>query len=294
MRVAFDGTTLRPARTGVGCYAERLLRHLALASPADEFLVMSNRATDFGSPLPPNVRVHPGRRAPISLVWMQTTAPALLTSAGADVAHFTNGVIPLASRVPTVVTIHDMSLRLYPRCHPLRRVMLHRPFVDLTAPRASAIITHSNSSKRDIVRLYKLDPARVHVVHLAAAPEFRPIADRATLDDVRRRYALPDRFILYVGTIEPRKNLPTLLEAYAEQVHAGRLRDHPLVFAGPYGWGARDMAGRVAALRLGNHIRFLGYLPFEDLPALYNLSDLFVFPSVYEGFGLPVVEAMAC
>jgi anaerobic magnesium-protoporphyrin IX monomethyl ester cyclase len=293
MRVAFDGTTLRPARTGVGCYAERLLRHLAEANPADEFVVLSNRPTDVRRPLPANVEVYRGRRAPVSLAWMQMLAPGILRAIRADVAHFTNGVIPLTCPVPSVVTIHDMSLTLFPRYHPVRRVLLHRPLVDLSAPRANAIITHSHSAKRDIVRLYGVDEARVHPVHLAAAPEFAPAADPQRLEEVRWRYGLPDRFILYVGTIEPRKNLPRLLSAFAARRRSGGLK-HALVCAGPYGWRARDVARRVAALGIGSAVHFLGYVPIADLPALYHLSDLFVFPSLYEGFGLPVVEAMAC
>ena len=293
MRIAFDGTTLRPARTGVGCYAERLLRNLATASPEDQFIVMSNRRVDAAAGLPPNVQVHAGRRAPISLAWMQLAAPGILRSVGADVAHFTNGVIPLASRVPAVVTIHDMSLTLYPRYHPVRRVLLHRPLVDQAAARASAIITHSASARQDIVRLYRLDPARVHVVHLAADTEFVRVEDAVRLEQVRRQYDLPERFILYVGTIEPRKNLPRLLSAFTARRRRGDL-PHQLVCVGPYGWRAREVRHRSAAPDLGREVRFLGYVPVGDLPALYSLSDLFVFPSLYEGFGLPVVEAMAC
>jgi anaerobic magnesium-protoporphyrin IX monomethyl ester cyclase len=293
MHIAFDGTTLRPSRTGVGCYAERLLRHLAAASPDDRFTVLSNRRVDVSASMPRNVRVHGGRRVAVSLAWLQMRAPAILRSIHADVAHFTNGVIPLASRVPSVVTIHDMSLTLFPQYHPVRRVLLHRPLVDLSAPRASAIITHSHAAKRDIERLYGIEAERVHVVHLAASPEFAPVRNHAVLDDVRRRYDLPERFILYVGTIEPRKNLSRLLAAFGARYRAGDVR-LPLVCAGPYGWRARDVAEQVAALKLGPAIRFLGYLPFDDLPVLYNLADLFVFPSLYEGFGLPVVEAMAC
>ena len=106
------------------------------------------------------------------LVWMQTLAVTALREVEADVVHFTNGMVPLMSPVPTVVTIHDMSLRLYPRYHPPRRVILNRPLVDLAARRADAIITPSESAKRDIVRLYRLDPNRVHVVYEAAAPSF--------------------------------------------------------------------------------------------------------------------------
>src|SRR4249920_347513 len=293
MRIAFDGTALRPGRTGVGYYTEHLLHHLAQTATNDELIVVSNRAIDTTSPLPSRVRVAtPPRRVP-RLVWMQTLAVTALREVEADVVHFTNGMVPLISTVPTVVTIHDMSLRLYPRYHPPRRVILNRPLVDLAARRADAIIAPSASAKRDIVRLYHLDPNRVHVVYEAAAPSFTRVRDSAALERVRARYGLADRIILYVGTIEPRKNLPTLIEAFAERRRSGEL-SHQLVCVGPYGWLSRGIDEQIRRCDVAGAIKFTGYVPFEDLPALYSLAEMFVYPSMYEGFGLPVVEAMAC
>jgi glycosyltransferase involved in cell wall biosynthesis len=186
-----------------------------------------------------------------------------------------------------------MSLTMYPRYHPLRRVLLNRPLVDISARRATAVITVSESARRDIVRIYNLDPSRVHVVHEAAAPAFRPVCDLAELNRVRRRYGLADRVILYVGTIEPRKNLPRLIDAFALRRRAGDLQ-HQLVCVGRYGWRSRGIGARIEHARIADAIAYTGYVPFEDLPALYNLAEMFVFPSLHEGFGLPVVEAMAC
>ncbi len=293
MRIAFDGTALRPGRTGVGYYTEHLLHHLARVASNDELIVVSNRAIDTTAPLPARVRVAtPARRIP-RLVWMQTLAVTALREVDADVVHFTNGMVPLASPVPTVVTIHDMSLRLYPRYHPPRRVLLNRPLVDLAARHADAIITVSESAKHDIVRLYNLDPRRVHVVYEAAAPSFRRVHDPAELERVRRRYGLDERVILYVGTIEPRKNLPKLIDAFAARRRAGEL-DHQLVCVGPYGWLSRGLQDRIDKSTVAHAINFTGYVPFADLPALYSLAEMFVYPSMYEGFGLPVIEAMAC
>jgi len=294
MRIAFDGSSLRPHRTGVGYYGEHLLRHLAETLPAnDELIVISNRQVETASPLPDRVEVlHGSRRLP-RLVWMQTEAPALLKRLGADVAHFTNGIVPLVRPVPTVVTIHDMSLRLLPRYHPLRRVLLNRPLMDYAARTADAIITVSQSARCDIVRHYGLPADRVHVVYEAAASQFRPVADRRDIERVRRAYGLSGRLILYVGTVEPRKNLPVLISAFAERRRRGDL-DHRLVCVGPYGWLSRDVEDLVHRCGVGDAITFTGYVPFDDLPALYSAAELFVYPSIYEGFGLPVVEAMAC
>jgi glycosyltransferase involved in cell wall biosynthesis len=293
MRIAFDGTTLRPARTGVGYYTEHLLHHLVKESVDDEIVVVSNRPIDTVAPLPPQVRVVTSSSRVPRIVWMQMVAPRLLRRLRVDVAHFTNGMLPLAVPVPTVVTIHDMSLTMFPKYHPPRRVLLNRPLVDVAARRADAIITVSESAKRDIVRLYGSQEERIHVVHEAAAPSFQPVVDPVVLDRVRQRYDLAERFILYVCTIEPRKNLPKLIEGFASRRKSGQL-PHQLVCAGPYGWLSRDIEDLIDRLQIEDAIRFTGYIPFDDLAALYSLAEMFVFPSLYEGFGLPVVEAMAC
>jgi glycosyltransferase involved in cell wall biosynthesis len=293
MHIAFDGTTLRPGRTGVGYYTEHLVHHLGGQCLDDDVTVISNRAVETTAPLPPAVRTEISASWMPRLAWTQSHAPRVLRRLRADVAHFTNGMVPLVSPVPTVVTIHDMSLTMYPAFHPLRRVVLNRPLVHAAAYRADAIITVSAAAKRDIVSLYGVEGSRVHVVHEAAAPAFRVIRNPSDLQRVRQRYGLAERFILYVGTIEPRKNLPKLIEAFAVRRVAGDL-PHQLVCAGPYGWLSRDVEAQIDRLHVRDAVRFTGYLPFDDLPAIYNLAEMFVFPSVYEGFGLPVVEAMAC
>ena len=294
MRIAFDGTTLTAGRTGVGYYTEHLLQHLAIEveRSGDELVVISNKPIDTASPLPPRVRVYTARRFPLRIGWMQLLASRVLKDVQPDVAHFTNGMVPPLSPSPTVVTIHDMSLRLHPRCHPVRRLVINRPLLGVAMRSASAIVTVSHSARRDLLRLHGLDPGRVSVVHEAAAPAFRPIADPARREAVRRRYGLPERFILYVGTIEPRKNLARLMQAFASARAQGL--PHEFVCAGPYGWSSRDLMGLIERLGLRGVVHFTGYVPFDDLPVVYNLGEMFAFPSVYEGFGLPVVEAMAC
>jgi glycosyltransferase involved in cell wall biosynthesis len=294
MRIAFDGSTLTPGRTGVGYYTEHLLQHLAreVETTGDELIVVSNQPIDTQAPLPRHVRVHEGHRFPVRIGWMQMRAARALDFLRPDNAHFTNGMMPWGSPVQTVVTIHDMSLRLYPQCHPLRRLVLNRPLMHQAVRRATALVTVSHSTRRDLLRLLGVSPDRVSVVHEAASPAFKPIRDRAVLDALRARYRLPERFVLYVGTIEPRKNLDRLMEAFAQARAAGI--PHHLVCVGPYGWSSRDLSSHIERLGIGSWVHFTGYVPFEDLPGLYNLGEFFVFPSLYEGFGLPVVEAMAC
>jgi glycosyltransferase involved in cell wall biosynthesis len=294
VRIAFDGTTLTPGRTGVGCYTEHLLHHLAreVESTGDELVVVSNQPIDTTYPLPRHVTVHDRRRFPLRIAWMQLLAGRVLEDVRADVAHFTNGMVPLGTGAARVVTIHDMSLKLHPECHPLRRRVINRPLISVAARVADAIVAVSNSARDDLLRFHNVSADRISVVHEAAGPDFRPIRDRVTRDRIRLRYGLPERFVLYVGAIEPRKNLPRLVEAFAQARRQGIA--HDLVCVGPYGWSSRDLYDRVDRLGLRRVIHFTGYVPAEDLPAIYSLSELFVFPSIYEGFGLPVIEAMAC
>ena len=293
MRIAFDGTTLTPGRTGVGYYTEHLLQHLAreVESTGDEIVVVSNKPIDTQRPLPAHVRVHEGHRFPVRIGWMQMRAQRALGAVRPDVAHFTNGMMPIGSPVSTIVTIHDMSLRLYPQCHPTRRLLLNRPLMHLAIRQAASIVTVSDSARRDLLRLHGIAADRVSVVHEAASPAFHAITDSTRLDRIRSKYGLPPRFVLYVGTIEPRKNLPRLVEAFARARRRGI--PHHLVCVGPYGWSSRDLSRCIDRHGMSDAVHFTGYAPFEDLPVIYNLGELFVFPSLYEGFGLPVVEAMA-
>jgi glycosyltransferase involved in cell wall biosynthesis len=157
--------------------------------------------------------------------------------------------------------------------------------------RASAIIAVSQATKDDLVRLYGLDPAKITVVHEAAAPHFAP-ASPAQIASARARYSLPDRYVLHVGTIEPRKNLDRLLEA-VQRLRAGG-EDVQLVIVGSKGWLYHSFFQRLEELALGDAVRLPGYVPDVDLPAVYSGAGLVTVPSLYEGFGLPVLEAMAC
>jgi glycosyltransferase involved in cell wall biosynthesis len=294
MRIAFDGTTLTPGRTGVGYYTEHLLHHLAreVESTGDELVVISNQAIDVSQPLPRHVRVYDKLRFPLRVGWMQLLAGRVLNDIRADVAHFTNGMIPLGTSAARVVTIHDMSLKLYPECHPMRRRLINRPLSTLAANVADAIVAVSHSARRDLLAFHNIPEERITVLYEAAGPAFTVIDDEVKRARIRMRYALPERFALYVGAIEPRKNLPRLVEAFAAARNVGI--PHELVCVGPYGWSSRDLYAYVDRLGMRRAVHFTGYVPAEDLPVIYNLSEFFVFPSIYEGFGLPVVEAMAC
>lgn len=288
LTLGFDATTLRGAKSGVGYYTSHLLTHLMDVAPDLDYLLLSNHPIDDA---PGGRRLSTLYQFPNRTLWMQTILPVALQRERPTLCHFTNSIAPLPTRIPTVVTIHDMTLSLFPHLHPLKKHLVTRPIIPLVARHAAAVITVSESAKADIVRLLGIPADKVHVIYEAAAPAFRPLP-RAEVDAVRERYGLYGRYILYVGTIEPRKNLTRLIEAYARL--RGQGLPHKLLLVGQPGWHDRPIYARVQELGLGDDVIFTGYVPSADLPALYNLAEVFAFPSLYEGFGLPIIEAMAC
>jgi len=232
MRIAFDGTTLTPGRTGVGYYTEHLLQHLAreVEATGDELVVVSNKPVDTLSPLPSHVRVHEGHRFPIRIGWMQLRAARALESLKADVAHFTNGMIPLGSSTATVVTIHDLSLLLHSEVHEQKLVQRARWRLPLMAKAASKIITPSNSIKTEVCEALEVSPDKVVVTPEAPRAVFRRREDPELL----RRLGIDRDFVLFVGTIEPRKNLRRLVDAFEKLLHSTSLSPK-LMIAGGHG-----------------------------------------------------------
>lgn len=296
MRIGFDITPLHAPPSGVGVYATNLWRQLNKVSD-DEMVPLAHWSGRAGESEGPNLdatrNLGAHRFGMNKTLWLLGVVPWALARRGIDVCHFTNSVAPLWAPCPTVVTVHDMTLWLLPQHHYPRRLLTMRPLIPNAARRATAIIAVSQATKRDIVRILRVPEEKVYVIYEAPAPSFRPLPAGPVLDAVRRRYSLPKKFILFVGTIEPRKNLVRLLEAFAALRTEGGFH-HDLILVGNMGWNGNPISAAVERLDLGDQVRYLGYVPTPDLVALYNLSDALAFPSLYEGFGLPVVEAMAC
>jgi glycosyltransferase involved in cell wall biosynthesis len=290
--IGFDATPLVGDRSGVGNYTGYLLAAVMERRPEWRYLLYSNQPLQGLEPaLGRAIQVDSyfGRSR---WLWMQLRLPGIVARSSPDLCHFTNSMAPLRRGRPYVLSIYDASLYLYSQYHPRARILAVRLLLPIVARRAAAIITLSHSARQDLLRVLKLRPENVHVVHGAAADRFHPVTDPAVLGRVRAAYDLPEEFILYVGTVEPRKNLLRLVRALALLRRRGR--PMTLVLGGPWGWAMEDFGHQVKALGLRDQVRVLGYLPIEDLPALYSLATVFAFPSLYEGFGLPPIEAMAC
>ena len=296
MAIYLDVSSAVHAKAGIGRYAGSLARALIARDP-ERFALFYNRTRDSlppeGLESVPARTVRAGYKPWRMAVWMGQLGGIGFHRLvpGAELFHATEHLLPPLRGVPTVLTVHDMIFKLFPE-HQKR---LNYWYLNATMPlycrRADAIITVSESSKRDIVAHYGLEPGRVRVIYEAAAPEFVPAASGA-VDEVRRRYSLPERYIIHVGTIEPRKNLSRLVEALQRLRSAGLTV--PLVVVGGKGWLYDDLFERLEGSDVRDAVHFPGYVPSADLPLLYGAATLAVMPSVYEGFGLPVLEAMAC
>jgi glycosyltransferase involved in cell wall biosynthesis len=288
--VGFDATTLIGQISGVGGYTARLLQALSAEAGRGELgkvVVLSNRQIQFAGP--PQVEIYDGRRFPVRSIWMQLVLPGILRDLRPEVVHFTNYLAPVLTDAPYVVSFHDMSLTLLPEAHTLKKRLLTASLIPTVARRARRILVPSESTRRDVTRLLAVDPGRIRLVPYAASPLYRPLSDGPRA--LARRGVRPPYF-LYVGTIEPRKNLARALRAFGRIVPS--LPDHSFVIVGQAGWKYGEVLNEARRSDLAQKVVLTGYLPEEELPLLYNHAVALVYPSLYEGFGLPLVEAMAC
>jgi len=210
---------------------------------------------------------------------------------GVELFHSTEHLLLPLRGAPAVLTVHDLIYKLFPDYHKSLNYHYLNRAMPLFCARASAIIAVSEATKRDLVKFYDVDPAKVTVVYEAAANHFQPPTP-ARIADVRTRYHLPERFLIHLSTIEPRKNLLRLLDAF--QILRRSLPDLHLLLAGGRGWLDDDIFTRIAAEGLDEVVRPLGWVADDDLPAVIGAAALAVQPSLYEGFGLPILEHMAC
>ncbi len=277
MKIALDGMPLDSQLTGVGHYTLELARSLALVAPTDKFTLISPQT------LKPSV---------LNRRWWSIGLPLHLLRSSFDLFHGTNYEIPLWSRRPSVVTIHDLSLFLHPEAHQQHLVRRARWRLPLMAKFAARIITPSNSVKTEVCETLKIDPDKVVVTPEAPRSTFKR-REGAEVIELHQRLGINKDFILFVGTVEPRKNLHRLVEAFDQLVRTTSLSTQ-LVIAGGQGWLMDDFSSVIKQKKLGDRICLTGYLQDEELSALYSSCKAFVYPSLYEGFGLPPLEAMAC
>jgi glycosyltransferase involved in cell wall biosynthesis len=287
MKVLVDVTTWTSGRSGVGLYTERLLRAMAGLGHDDELLLASNgdmaEIDLVGRRLGPTM--------PVRALWMQTAMVAHGLKQRPDIAFYPNYMAPLLRTCPTVVTVHDLAVFVYPETFTFKKRVLQRALLPTIMRRADAILTPSESTRRDILDRVEVDPAKVVAIHLAADPAFHQPIDDDEAKRLKEKLHLPDRYLLAVGTLEPRKNLVRLISAF-EHVY-DQDPSIRLLLVGGKGWRDAAIRAVLESSSAAAAIDAVGYVDFLTLRVLYSNALALCYPSLYEGFGLPVVEAMA-
>jgi glycosyltransferase involved in cell wall biosynthesis len=280
MKIAFDGTVLHGCKSGVGYYCEELLKALLAADHVDQFYVFSHQPvrTEFPS-ANGNLKFTNSVHLPIRAVYLHAFLPRILDKIQPDIRHYTNFLAPISEDKPYVVTVHDMGLEVLRDAHPLTKRLYTKRLIPHTARKARLIITNSEYSKWEIVRYLGMPEDRIRVTPLAASAEFKPIPIQSE-----------NPYFLYVGNLEPRKNLERLIEGFARMPG----KDYQLIIAGNRWYHGEAAEAKARALGLNGRVKFLGYVPRAELPALFSGATAFVYPSLLEGFGLPILESMAC
>lgn len=283
---------------GVNGYIFNLLHALPPADPSLAYTVF----TGSQGHLPTDERVsgqvlvrrapwnteHPTRR----IVWEQLVQPFALMQAKPDLVHALAFVSPVMSRIPSVVTVYDLSFVHYPDRLPAARRLYLRQLTQRSCRAARRVIAISQSTARDLTETFAIPADKIDVAVPGVGSQFCPLPE-TEVEAFRQREGLPERFWLFLGTLEPRKNLPVLLRAYARLPEADRQVVH-LVLGGGKGWMFDEIFRTIEQHDLAATVHLPGYIPADDLPLWYNAAEAFVYPSIFEGFGLPVIEAMAC
>ena len=289
MRVVVDARLVSYQRAGIGTYLLSLLASLREILGREQLLFLTSRKDpDVGSRLP-DVATRALWTPPHHRL-EQVALPLELAAVGGDVYHAPDFIPPFVRRVPAVVTIHDLAFLKWPELL-TERSRRYYGQVARAVRSAERVIAVSARTRADLIELVDAPARRIEVVYEAADERFRPV-DAGSVASVLTRLGLPERYFLFVGTREPRKNLRRLLEAYAGVSEEAGSPD--LVIAGRAGWLSEDLEGHAAFLGIERRAHFTGGVADGDLPALYSGATAFVLPSIYEGFGLPTLEAMAC
>ncbi len=282
LQLVVDGSGLERPRAGVGVYTTQILHAMAVERP-DCRLIVFGPPGGFVQVPDATYRLLPQTR----FVGRHFQWPATIRRLNPDVYFGPAGALPLGRLgCPAAITVHDLAIYRNPKWFPGRQPLATRLVVPRSILRADVVMSVSENTAKDIVEIFGVDRSRIEVVPHGISTKFHPMSAEERADS-RARLGLPERFILFVGTIEPRKNLGTLLDAWA------MMRDRPdLVVVGSWGWGYEAVRDKMA--RLGPRLHHLDSVDPDELPAIYNLARLLAHPAWYEGFGLPPLEAMAC
>jgi glycosyltransferase involved in cell wall biosynthesis len=305
VRIGIDYTAAVRQRAGIGRYTRNLVRALAALDSHNSYVLFTAGGrvqSNDSEPWPANFRL---RQVPVSdrwlhILWQRLRLPVRiqLVTGKLDLFHSPDFVLPPVGRTPALVTVHDLSFLRLPECFVPGFAEYLRSAVSRAVRRANCIVADSESTRTDLIDLMAVDDSRVAVLYPGVEARFQPVVDKTSLDRVRHNYGLPSSFVLGLGTLQPRKNFVALIDAFQRLLHAEAASTQPqdlqLVLAGEKGWMYDEIPLAARKAGIEDRVQFVGFVADSDLPALYSLASVFAFPSLYEGFGLPVLEAMAC
>lgn len=302
MIVGIDVTAALTQGGGIGRYTRELVQALVAVDNTNHYRFFSAKPP-AGLPVPdplPQANHVTYRPAPLDERWLyrlwyrlRLPLPVQWVTGQLDLFHSPDFVLPpVNGRIPTLLTVHDLSFVHYPHVFPERLVSYLNQVVPWSIGRATHVLADSEATRNDLLAIWQVPPEKVSVLYSGVHERFRPVTDAAQITAVRQKYKLAEwPYLLSVGTLQPRKNYQMLIRAFAPL--ADKVPHH-LVISGGKGWLYDEMLAEVARQGLAERVHFIGFVDDVDLPALYSEADLFVFPSLYEGFGLPLLEAMGC
>jgi len=300
MRIAIAGIALETSDAGFRVYFEQLVQGLARRDRDNHYTLFINaEISDRIGVVPENFEVISIRvprinalKLRVSLIWEQILLPRICVLRTFDVLHSAVSMPPLLSPTKTVVTVYDLMYRILPKTQTTAYRAYWNLLLPLTLQRTEQIIAISKNTQKDLLTHYRISPDKIRVVYPYVRSQFSPQSE-FKCREVAARYGLPEKYVLYVGTLEGRKNLPNLIMGFALARKMG-LENYHLVLVGKKGRNWEEIPKIIEKLGVKQNVILVGYIAEEDLPAIYTGATLFAYVSLYEGFGLPVVEAMAC
>lgn len=291
MRIGIDARLVYYSRAGIGQYIKGLVKGLSESDEDHEFVLLQSRKDRTVLADQPNF-FRKSLWTPSHHRLEQLALPLEISPLRLDILHSPDFIPPFRRDYRSVITVHDLAFILYPHFLTEESARYYGQ-IDRAVRHADHIVADSQSTKRDIINFLGVPESKITVIYAAADGEYRPITEDRSLKAVQEKYSLDGPFLLFVSTIEPRKNLPTLLRAFRRLLDDYKL-DVKLTVVGQRGWFCGEVFAVTESQNLSENVAFLGHVPMEDLVLLYNAAQALVHPSYYEGFGLPPLEAMAC